>query len=223
MSLSKKLKPSNGITVGEEFSEYPFFSKGEEKQAKVVKPRLLLHSCCGPCSTAVVERLIRTYKITIFFYNPNIMDEEEYEKRKNTQLHFIEKYNHNIDAIDFIEFMEGPYEPDVFMKVSQEFKNEPEGGKRCNECFRLRIEKTAETAKMTGNDYFATTLTVSPHKNCGLINKIGMDLAVRYGLTYLAEDFKKKAGYQRSIEMSKDYGLYRQQFCGCDYSKIKEK
>jgi len=223
MSLSKKLKPSDNIALEEEFSEYNFFSGREGKQTKVVKPGLLLHSCCGPCSTSVVERLIRTYKITIFFYNPNIMDEEEYVKRKNTQIHFIEQYNQRLEAEDVLEFLEGPQDFVAFGKMSQGLEEEKEGGKRCTECFRLRLEKTAETAKMTGNDFFATTLTVSPHKNCALINKIGMDLAVRYGLTYLAEDFKKKAGYQRSIEMSKDYGLYRQQFCGCEYSKLKEK
>lgn len=215
----RKLKPSNHVALEAELNEYNYFSEGNQEETKIEKSSLLLHSCCGPCSTSVIERLIRNYKITVFFYNPNITDEEEYLKRKETQLQFIERYNERIDKIDSVSFLEGPYDCSPFKAICTGLENEPEGGKRCSECFRLRLEKTAETAKMSGNDLFATTLTVSPHKNCALINKIGMDLAVRYGLTYLAEDFKKKAGYQRSIELSKDYGLYRQQFCGCEYSK----
>jgi len=218
----KKLKPSNNIGLGEEYNEYNFFTERNSEETKVEKPSLLLHSCCGPCSTSVIERLIREYKITIFFYNPNITDEEEYLKRKETQLKFIERYNQSIDKIDVVSFLEGPYDREVFRELSCGLEKEPEGGIRCTECFRLRLEITAETAKMWGNDIFGTTLTVSPHKNFAIINKIGLDLAIKYGLIYLAEDFKKKAGYQRSIEMSKDYGLYRQQFCGCDYSKKEE-
>jgi len=215
----KKTKPANNIGLGEEYNEYNFFPERNSEDYKTEKPSLLLHSCCGPCSTSVIERLIREYKITVFFYNPNITDEDEYLKRKETQLKFIESYNQSVDKIDTISFLEGPYHPDVFKELSRGLESEPEGGSRCIKCFRLRLEKTAETAKMWGNDLFATTLTVSPHKNFAIINKIGADLAIKYGLSYLAEDFKKKAGYQRSIEMSKDYGLYRQQFCGCDYSK----
>lgn len=218
----KKLKPTNNIGTGEEYKEYNFFSERNSEEYKAEKPSLLLHSCCGPCSTSVIERLIREYKITIFFYNPNITDEAEYFKRKETQLKFINSYNQSVDKIDNISFLEGPYNPSAFIEISSGLENEPEGGIRCVECFRLRLEKTAETAKIWANDFFATTLTVSPHKNSMIINKIGMELAIKYGVTYLAEDFKKKAGYQRSIEMSKDYGLYRQQFCGCDYSKLKE-
>ncbi|HZK88040.1 MAG TPA: epoxyqueuosine reductase QueH [Anaerovoracaceae bacterium] len=222
MTEYKKFKPSNNIGLGEEYNEYNFFAERNSEETKVEKPSLLLHSCCGPCSTSVIERLIREYKITIFFYNPNITDEEEYLKRKETQLKFIERYNQSIDKIDVVSFLEGPYDREVFRELSCGLEKEPEGGIRCTECFRLRLEITAETAKMWGNDIFGTTLTVSPHKNFAIINKIGLDLAIKYGLTYLAEDFKKKAGYQRSIEMSKDYGLYRQQFCGCDYSKKEE-
>ncbi len=218
----KKFKPSNGLDLGEEYNKYNFFQERDSKETKVEKPSLLLHSCCGPCSTSVIERLIREYKITVFFYNPNITDEEEYLKRKETQLKFIESYNQTIDKIDVISFLEGPYDRQIFRKLSCGLESEPEGGLRCIECFRFRLEKTAETAKIWGNDIFGTTLTVSPHKNFAIINKIGLDLAMKYGLSYLAEDFKKKAGYQRSIEMSKEYGLYRQQFCGCDYSKKEE-
>lgn len=218
----KKFKPSNNMDLGEEYNKYNFFQERDSKETKIEKPSLLLHSCCGPCSTSVIERLIREYRITIFFYNPNITDEEEYLKRKDTQLKFIEDYNQTIDKIDVISFLEGPYDRQIFRTLSCGLENEPEGGSRCTECFKFRLEKTAETAKMWGNDIFATTLSVSPHKNWATINKIGLDLAIKYGLTYLAEDFKKKAGYQRSIEMSKEFGLYRQHFCGCDYSKKEE-
>jgi predicted adenine nucleotide alpha hydrolase (AANH) superfamily ATPase len=218
----KILKPANNIGIGEEYKEYNFFPERNSEEYKIEKPSLLLHSCCGPCSTAVIERLIGEYKITVFFYNPNITDEAEYFKRKEAQLKFINSYNQSIDKIDNISFLEGPYNPSVFRDISIGLENEPEGGIRCVECFRLRLEKTAETAKIWANDFFATTLTVSPYKNSIIINRIGMELAIKYGITYLAEDFKKKAGYQRSVEMSKDYGLYRQQFCGCDYSKLKE-
>ena len=222
MVENKKFKPSNNINLGEEYNKYIFFSESNSERTKIEKPSLLLHSCCGPCSTSVIERLIREYKITVFFYNPNITDEEEYLKRKETQLKFINSYNQSIDKIDVISFLEGPYNTSVFREISCGLESQPEGGSRCIECFRFRLEKTAETAKLWGNDIFGTTLTVSPHKNFAIINKIGLKLAIKYGLTYLAEDFKKKAGYQRSIEMSKDYGLYRQQFCGCDYSKKEE-
>lgn len=219
MAEIKKLGPVHHEASEEKNGGFNYFSESNQEETKIEKPSLLLHSCCGPCSTSVIERLIRDYKITVFFYNPNITDEEEYLKRKETQQQFIEKYNQSMDKIDGVTFLEGPRDSFGFKAASTGLEGEPEGGKRCSECFRLRLEKTAETAKMTGNDFFATTLTVSPHKNCSLINKIGMDLAVRYGLTYLAEDFKKKAGYQRSIELSKSFGLYRQQFCGCEYSK----
>lgn len=219
MSPDKKMKPSWNLVSNEECKAYNYYSESNNEESKIEKPSLLLHSCCGPCSTSVIERLVRAYKITVFFYNPNITDEEEYLKRKEVQLQFIEGYNQSPNKVDTIFFLEGPYNFSRFKEISAGLEKEPEGGKRCTECFRLRLEKTAETAKMWGSDYFATTLTVSPHKNCTLINKIGMDLAIRYGLNYLAEDFKKKAGYQRSIELSKDYGLYRQQFCGCEYSK----
>ena len=219
MTSLKKLKPLNNVVSEKGAGEYNFYKEGENKDFKLEKLALLLHSCCGPCSTSVIERLVRQYKITVFFYNPNISEEEEYQKRKESQIRFIEEYNQSLSHVDTISFLEGPYDTESFEEAANGMENEPEGGRRCTECFRLRLEKTAETAKMTGNDCFATTLTVSPHKNAALIHKIGMDLAVKYGLTYLAEDFKKKAGYQRSIEISKSHGLYRQHYCGCKYSK----
>lgn len=193
-----------------------------EPQILTEKNRLLLHSCCGPCSTACIERLIGEYKITVFFYNPNITDREEYELRKENQIKFINMYNAKLsdsDSGDRVEFIEGEYLPEEFYRVSKGLENEPEGGKRCTECFSLRMERTAQAAIKTGNGIFGTTLTVSPHKNYNLISAIGCELADKYGLEFLDMDFKKKAGFQRSIQMSKEYGLYRQNYCGCKFSK----
>ena len=187
-----------------------------------IRPKILLHSCCGPCSTAVVERLSGRFDITIFFYNPNITDRDEYEKRRKCQLDFIDKYNNRIDSKDRIAYLEGPFEPELFYSAAKGLEKEPEGGKRCLPCFQLRLEKTAETAIISGFDTFGTTLTVSPYKNFELIHKIGMQLGMRYGLTFLGEDFKKQGGYQRSIELSKEYHLYRQHFCGCEFSNFAE-
>lgn len=197
----------------------PFIRLDEINEVRKSRHKLLLHSCCGPCSTAVVERLTGRFDITIFFYNPNIADQEEYEKRRAAQLDFIEKYNDRIDARDRISYLEGPFEPELFYQAVKGMEQEPEGGKRCTSCFQLRLEKTAETAKMSGFDTFSTTLSVSPHKNFELIHKLGMQLGMRYGLSFLGEDFKKQGGYQRSVSLSKEYGLYRQRFCGCSYAK----
>jgi len=195
-----------------------FIGLEDMNDIRKLRPTILLHSCCGPCSTAVVERLRGRFDITIFFYNPNITDKEEYEKRRMTQLDFIEKYNNRIDSKDRIAYLEGLYEPELFCSAVKGLEHEPEGGRRCTPCFQLRLEKTAETASMLGFDTFGTTLTVSPYKNFDLIYKLGMQLGMRYGLTFLGEDFKKQGGYQRSIELSKEYHLYRQHFCGCGFS-----
>ena len=191
----------------------------DEAGLKVSKNRLLLHSCCGPCSTACIERLLPDYNVTIFFYNPNITDREEYEKRKEAQLKFINLYNEKLSDKDKIQFIEGEYLPEEFYDVASEYASEPEGGVRCTECFKLRLERTAQAALRTGNTVFGTTLTVSPHKNYNLISAIGWELSVKYNLEFLDMDFKKKAGFQRSIQMSKEYGLYRQNYCGCEFSK----
>lgn len=183
------------------------------------RPTLLLHSCCGPCSTAVIERLAGDYQITVFFYNPNITDKEEYDRRRQTQLDFIDHYNQRVDIENKVSFLEIPFDAGEFYQVAKGFESEPEGGRRCTQCFILRMEKTAEIAKLTGLEAFATTLTVSPHKDYERITKIGLDLALKYGLRFLDMDFKKKAGYQRSIELSKEYGLYRQNYCGCSFSE----
>lgn len=191
----------------------------DEEGLKVSKNRLLLHSCCGPCSTACIERLLPDYNVTVFFYNPNITDREEYEKRKEAQLKFINLYNEKLSDKDKIQFIEGEYLPEEFYDVASEYASEPEGGVRCTECFKLRLERTAQAALRTGNTVFGTTLTVSPHKNYNLISAIGWELSVKYNLEFLDMDFKKKAGFQRSIQMSKEYGLYRQNYCGCEFSK----
>ena len=191
----------------------------DEAGLKVSKNRLLLHSCCGPCSTACIERLLPDYNVTVFFYNPNITDREEYEKRKEAQLKFINLYNEKLSDKDKIQFIEGEYLPEEFYDVASEYASEPEGGVRCTECFKLRLERTAQAALRTGNTVFGTTLTVSPHKNYNLISVIGWELSVKYNLEFLDMDFKKKAGFQRSIQMSKEYGLYRQNYCGCEFSK----
>jgi len=202
--------------------EDPFISLEDMNDVRKIRPRILLHSCCGPCSTAVVERLAGRFDVTIFFYNPNITDKDEYEKRRRTQLEFIEKYNGRVNSKDRIAYLEGPYEPKLFYAAVRGLEQEPEGGKRCARCFQLRLEKTAETAIISGFDTFGTTLSVSPYKNFELIFKIGMQLGMRYGLTFLGEDFKKEGGYQRSVELSKAYHLYRQHYCGCSFSIKKE-
>ena len=189
-----------------------------QPETETEKRTVLLHSCCGPCSTACIERLLPDYKVTIFFYNPNITDREEYERRREAQMKFLQAYNEKLSEEDRVEFIEGEYLPDDFFEVCSGFSNEPEGGRRCTECFRLRMERTAQVALKTGNAMFGTTLTVSPHKNYMLISAIGAELERVYGVEFLDVDFKKKAGFQRSIQMSKEYGLYRQNYCGCVYS-----
>ncbi|MCR5481476.1 MAG: epoxyqueuosine reductase QueH [Clostridia bacterium] len=184
-----------------------------------VKPHVLLHSCCGPCSTSVIERLLPDYNITVFFFNPNITDSEEYEKRKQTQIEFLEKYSRDHVLAESVGFIEGEYDPQAFFEAVRGLENEREGGKRCVVCERMRLERTAVEAEKRGFDIFATTLTVSPHKNYEAITMIGTELAIKHGLSYLDIDFKKRAGFQRSVELSKAYNLYRQNFCGCIYSK----
>ena len=184
------------------------------------KPKLLLHSCCGPCSTVVLERLSDAYSIYLFFYNPNITDEGEYIRRKNTQERFIFDFNERLKTSNKVNYIEGLYEPQFFLEGIKGLEEEPEGGARCGVCFRLRLEKTAEMAVLRDCEFFSTTLSVSPHKNFELIQKIGMDIGLRYKISFLAQDFKKQGGYQRSIEISKTYDLYRQNYCGCCFSSI---
>ena len=195
----------------------------EVEKPSAAKRRVLLHSCCGPCSTAVIERLLPDYKVTVFFYNPNITDRDEYEKRKANQIKFIEAFNQEVPEEDKVVFIEGEYLPEDFFDVAEGLEDCPEGGERCTECFKLRLDRTAKAALVMGYPLFGTTLTVSPHKNYQLISAIGTELGDVYGLEFLDMDFKKKAGFQRSIELSKKYELYRQNYCGCEFSKWEDK
>lgn len=188
-------------------------------QVDKTKNRLLLHSCCGPCSTACIERVLPDYKVAVFFYNPCITDEEEYLRRKEAQIKFLNAFNENLPEEDRVEFIEGEYLPEEFFRVAAKYADEPEGGLRCTECFKLRLERTAQAAQRMGFHIFGTTLTVSPHKNYNLISAIGSGIGEKYNLEFLDIDFKKKAGFQRSIQMSKEYQLYRQNYCGCEFSK----
>lgn len=179
------------------------------------KPKLLLHSCCGPCSTSVIERLSEDFDITVFFYNPNIDDEEEYVRRRENQIKYInERYGENGP----IKFLEGKYDPESFLAFAEELKDQPEGGARCTLCFELRLREAAAAALKNNCELFATTLTVSPMKHPVLINNLGEKAGKEYGIEYLVSDFKKRAGFQRSLELSKEYELYRQHFCGCTFS-----
>jgi len=218
MTDIKKSRPAADMleSVGTGRSRCMTMDNTEKEKAR---PSLLLHSCCGPCSTAVVERLVPDYDITIYFFNPNITEEEEYKRRMDSQRIFIAAYNNDPGIPYRIGFKEGPYDSRTFYEAAAGFSNEPEGGRRCQQCFLLRMEKTAETAKIMGFDFFATTLTVSPHKDYDAISHIGRRLASVYGVSFLDEDFKKKGGFQRSVELSKKYKLYRQNYCGCEYSK----
>ena len=180
------------------------------------KKRLLLHSCCGPCSTSVIDKLKNDYNLTIFYYNPNIYPKEEYYKRLTTQKEYLQKSNQNISVID------GTYDDSsLFEKEFLGLENCPEGGNRCEKCMFLRLKKTAEYAKNNGYDVFTTTLSVSPHKNANLINKLGNEFSKKYNINYLESNFKKKDGFLNSIKLSKQYSLYRQNYCGCKYSLPK--
>lgn len=180
------------------------------------KKKLLLHSCCAPCSTAVIERLVDDFDITVFYYNPNIYPKEEYEKRKNEQKRYIKLLNSgkNIE----IKMLDADYNPIAYYGAVKGLQNEKEGGARCARCFKLRLKRTAMAAKEHGMDIFATTLTVSPHKNSKVINEIGNQIAAEVGIPFLESDFKKQDGYKRSIDLSKENNLYRQNYCGCKFA-----
>lgn len=176
--------------------------------------KLLLHACCAPCSSAVLERIGNFFDITIFYYNPNISSLDEYNKR-------IDELKRLISLVKCkypIKLIEGEYEPEKFFEISKGLEFEPERGKRCFKCYKLRLEGSAKVASENNFDYFTTTLTLSPHKRCDWLNEIGEELDKIYKANYLYSDFKKKNGYKRSIELSHEYNLYRQDYCGCIYS-----
>jgi len=193
-------------------------------------PTLFLHSCCAPCSSYVLEYLRQYFRITVLYYNPNISEEAEYQKRVDEQKRLIKTYNEQaVEQVLVhggkekkgypIGIVEGDYEPEVFFKTTKGMERCPEGGERCFACYELRLRKTAKLAAEGKFDYFTTTLTISPLKNAKKLNEIGERLEKEYGIKWLASDFKKRDGYKRSIELSKEYELYRQNYCGCVFSK----
>lgn len=205
--------------------------EGFIKQDRV--PTLFLHSCCAPCSSYVLEYLRQYFKIAVFYYNPNISAEPEYVKRVEEQKRLIAAYNEQISdgvaklpdgtaaKVYPIDIVEGDYIPQEFYDIAKGLEQCPEGGERCFACYELRLRKTAQLALEQGYEYFATTLTISPLKNAPKLNELGESLAAKYGVAWLPSDFKKKNGYKRSIELSAEYDLYRQDYCGCIYSKVE--
>lgn len=210
-------------------------------------PTLLLHSCCAPCSSYTLEYLSQYFRITVLYFNPNIMRKAEYEKRVAEQQRLIEALNTQLtqntkhetlnqvsesqttvpedsssgpNSSSPISFLPGRYDPREFVDAVRGMEEEPEGGKRCWVCYKLRLEEAAKIAKEGGYDYFCTTLSISPLKHADWLNDIGEQLSQEYGVRWLPSDFKKKGGYKRSIELSHEYNLYRQNFCGCEYSRI---
>ena len=180
-------------------------------------PKLLLHACCAPCSSYCIEYLSHFFDITIYYYNPNIDSDEEFNKRANE----IEKFIKEFKTRRKVNYVIENYNSSDYINAVKGFEKEKEGGKRCNICFRLRLEKAAKYASKNGFDYFTTTLSISPYKNSELLNEIGQDLESKYNIKYLYSDFKKNDGYKRSIELSHEYHLYRQDYCGCIYSKME--
>ena len=179
------------------------------------RPRLLLHACCAPCSSYVLEYLTNYFDITVFFYNPNISPRSEYDKRSAEVVRLIKE----MPLSGKVGFLAGEYEPQRFFEAAKGMEDLPEGGERCFRCYEQRMRSCAEAAKAMGYDYFTTTLSISPHKNAQKLNEIGEALERELGIKYLYADFKKKEGYKRSIRLSEEYGLYRQNYCGCIYSK----
>lgn len=189
----------------------------EKLQQEQRVPRLLMHSCCAPCSSYCLTYLAQYFRITIFYYNPNIAPEEEYQKRVREQIRLV----HQLPVKYPVEFAEGKYDPEAFFAMAKGMEEIPEGGQRCFACYEMRQREAAKYAAEHGFDYFTTTLSVSPHKNADKLNEIGLALSEEYGVAYLVSDFKKKSGYLKSIELSREYDLYRQDYCGCVYSKME--
>ena len=206
---------------GQTMKQEPKRNYDREMEAEIARldgrrPSLLLHSCCGPCSSAVLERLREHFRVTVLYYNPNIEPEAEYLHRRSEQERLLSLLG------DDIGWLPCEYDHEAFEAFAPSLAGEPEGGKRCLACFALRLGMTAEQAAKHGFEYFTTTLSVSPHKNAENVNRAGEEAARRFGVRYLYADFKKKDGYLRSLQLSAEYGLYRQNYCGCLYSKQEE-
>ena len=187
----------------------------ERNKREDILPSLLLHSCCAPCSSYTIEYLSDYFKISVLYYNPNISPREEYEKRKAEQIRLIE----SMPVKNDVNFADCDYDCNEFFKIAKGYEDCREGGERCFRCYEQRLRRTAQEAQKVGYDYFCTTLSISPLKNAQKINEIGERLSEEYGVLWLPSDFKKREGYKRSIELSKEYNLYRQNFCGCVYSR----
>lgn len=183
-----------------------------------ITPSLLLHSCCAPCSSYVIEYLSDYFNITVLYYNPNISDRNEYEKRKAEQIRLINSFK----SKNKVRFIDCEYDSNEFFSIAKGYEHCRENGERCLRCYRLRLEKTASLAKEMGFDYFCTTLSISPLKNAQTINEIGQETALKYSVLWLPSDFKKRNGYKRSVELSRQFNLYRQNYCGCVYSKRQQ-
>ncbi len=215
-------KEASNVNIG-------FYTPTKLQEAEVLgvleesrKPSLLLHACCGPCATSCIERLCMDYQITVFYYNPNITSREEYCLRRDTLLQFIRAFNEKHRDSCHIDYLEGDYDPYRFMDKAEPLKDEPEGGRRCDICFAMRLTETARKAGELGMAYFTTTMSVSPHKNYEKIKTLGLSLEENTSSQFLDIDFKKKNGFGRSVELSREYGLYRQNYCGCHYAIRKE-
>lgn len=180
-------------------------------------PRLLLHVCCAPCSSAVLEYLSQYFAITLLYYNPNISPREEYDKREAELKRLVSE----MELVHPVDLLPCDYDGQAFVEAARGLEGEPEGGARCEVCFRLRLEYAAQEAARLHFDYYTTTLTISPMKNAPLLNQLGEEMGGKYGVAHLPSDFKKKNGYKRSVELSKEYGLYRQDYCGCAFSKAQ--
>ena len=195
--------------------ELEYLIEKNQEQGRV--PTLLLHACCAPCSSAVLEYLSRFFAITLLYYNPNIAPYEEYEKREAELRRLVRE----MDVVHPVQLLPCGYDGQAYCQAVEGLEGEPEGGKRCTACFRLRLEYTARQAAKLHFDYFTTTLSISPLKNARLLNQLGEEMGEKYGVAHLPSDFKKKDGYKRSVELSKVYGLYRQDYCGCVFSKAQ--
>ncbi len=191
----------------------------EQTKSKNERKKLLLHVCCAPCSSYVLEYLSDYFDITVFFYNPNIDEESEYRHRADEEKRFIKEMNFKNPVC----YIEGEYNREDFYNLINGLENEKEGGARCVECFKLRLSESAKCAHKGGFDYFTTTLTISPLKNSTVLNELGKAIGEKYGVPYLCSDFKKNNGYKRSVELSREHSLYRQNYCGCSFSKKQAK